>query len=98
MGALVRDLEITAAQLTLPQAALLAGLIQNPSGYDPILDPADARNRRAQVVSRMLHYGDVTAAQAAAANRTAAAPAARRGAAAAARAAAVHRAAAARWT
>jgi penicillin-binding protein 1A len=58
-----------ATQLNLPQAALLAGLIQNPSGYDPILDPADARTRRAQVLSRMLHYGDITAAQAAAADR-----------------------------
>jgi membrane peptidoglycan carboxypeptidase len=58
-----------ATQLKLPQAALLAGLIQNPSGYDPILDPADARTRRSQVLARMLHYGDITAAQAAAAER-----------------------------
>jgi penicillin-binding protein 1A len=58
-----------ASQLTLPQAALLAGLIQNPSGYDPILAPADARTRRSEVLSRMVHYRDVTAAQAAAANR-----------------------------
>jgi penicillin-binding protein 1A len=60
-----------ASKLTLPQAALLAGLIQNPSGYDPILAPAAARNRRSEVLSRMLHYGDVTAAQATAANRVA---------------------------
>jgi penicillin-binding protein 1A len=58
-----------ASKLSLPQAALLAGLIQNPSGYDPILDPADARVRRSEVLSRMVHYGDITAAQAAAANR-----------------------------
>ncbi len=58
-----------ASQLTLPQAALLAGLIQNPSGYDPILSPAPARTRRAEVLDRMVHYGDVTAAQAAAANQ-----------------------------
>ncbi|HEY3810893.1 MAG TPA: transglycosylase domain-containing protein, partial [Acidimicrobiales bacterium] len=58
-----------ASQLSLPQAALLAGLIQNPSGYDPILAPADARTRRSEVLSRMVHYGDVTATQAAAANR-----------------------------
>ena len=57
-----------ASQLTLPQAALLAGLIQNPSGYDPILAPAAARTRRSEVLSRMVHYGDITAAQAAAAN------------------------------
>ena len=59
-----------ASQLTLPQAALLAGLIQNPSGYDPILNPAGARSRRSEVLSRMLHYGDATAGQAAAANAT----------------------------
>jgi membrane peptidoglycan carboxypeptidase len=58
-----------ASQLTMPQAALLAGLIQNPSGYDPILSPAPARTRRTQVLARMVHYGDATAAQAAAADR-----------------------------
>jgi penicillin-binding protein 1A len=58
-----------ATQLSLPQSALLAGLIQNPSGYDPILNPADARNRRNQVLNRMLHYGDISVAHAVAANR-----------------------------
>lgn len=62
---------VHASQLDLPQAALLAGLIQNPSGYDPILAPAAARNRRSEVLSRMVHYGDATPAQAALANRTA---------------------------
>jgi membrane peptidoglycan carboxypeptidase len=52
-----------ASQLTLPQAAVLAGLIQNPSGYDPILQPAESRQRRAQVLDRMRHYGDITPAQ-----------------------------------
>jgi len=59
-----------ASQLNLGQAALLAGLIQNPSGYDPVLAPAAARNRRSEVLSRIVHYGDATAAQAAAVNRT----------------------------
>jgi len=59
-----------ASQLTLPQAALLAGLIQNPSGYDPILAPAAARTRRSEVLARVVHYGDATAVAAAAANRT----------------------------
>jgi membrane peptidoglycan carboxypeptidase len=53
----------TAAQLTLPQAALLAGLIQAPSGYDPIADPAAARARRTQVLGRMLHYKTIDRAQ-----------------------------------
>jgi membrane peptidoglycan carboxypeptidase len=59
-----------ASQLTVPQAALLAGLIQNPSGYDPIIHPAAARDRRSEVLSRMVHYHDITPAQAAAANAT----------------------------
>ncbi len=59
-----------ASGVDLPQAALLAGLIQNPSGYDPILNPEGARRRRAEVLGRMVHYGDITPAQAAAANAT----------------------------
>ena len=57
-----------ASQLTLPQSAMLAGLIQNPSGYDPILQPAQSRQRRSVVLERMRHYGDVTAAQEASAD------------------------------
>jgi len=59
-----------ASQLTLPQAALLAGLVQNPSGYDPIYEPAASRDRRGQVLDRMDHYGDITATQEATANAT----------------------------
>ena len=57
-----------ASQLTLSQSAMLAGLIQNPSGYDPILQPAESRQRRSVVLDRMLHYGDITPAQEASAN------------------------------
>jgi penicillin-binding protein 1A len=56
-----------ATALNLAQSALLAGMIQDPNGYDPILQPAAARERRTQVLQRMIHYGDITAAQAAAA-------------------------------
>jgi membrane peptidoglycan carboxypeptidase len=59
---------VHASQLDLAQAALLAGLIQAPSGYDPILNPLGARERRAEVLARMVHYGSVTPAEAAAAN------------------------------
>ena len=47
-----------ASQLTLPQAALLAGLVQAPSTYDPVSDPAAATARRDVVLTRMyqLHY------------------------------------------
>src|SRR5207342_788802 len=40
--------------LTLPQAALLAGLTQAPSLYDPFADPARAVARRNQVLGAML--------------------------------------------
>ena len=58
-----------ASQLDLEQAALLAGLPQAPSEYNPFLYPAAARQRRNEVLGKMaeLHY--ITAAQAAAAKR-----------------------------
>jgi penicillin-binding protein 1A len=56
-----------ASQLDLEQAALLAGLPQAPSQYNPFLDPSAARQRRNEVLTKMaqLHY--ITAAQASAA-------------------------------
>ncbi len=47
-----------ASQLTLQQAALLAGLPQAPSQYNPFLDPHEARTRRNEVLRKMaeLHY------------------------------------------
>jgi penicillin-binding protein 1A len=58
-----------ASQLDLEQAALLAGLPQAPSEYNPFLYPAAARQRRNEVLAKMaeLHY--ISAAQAAAAER-----------------------------
>ena len=48
----------SASKLTLPEAALLAGMVQSPSAYDPLVYPAAARQRRSQVLTRMwqLHY------------------------------------------
>jgi membrane peptidoglycan carboxypeptidase len=40
--------------LTLPQSALLAGVINNPSAFDPILNPTAATQRRNTVLDRML--------------------------------------------
>jgi penicillin-binding protein 1A len=47
-----------ASQLDLEQSALLAGLPQAPSQYNPFLYPAAARERRNEVLSKMaeLHY------------------------------------------
>ncbi len=58
-----------ADQVDLAEAALLAGLIQAPSGYDPITNPEGARVRRSEVLSRMVYYKSVSATQAAAANQ-----------------------------
>lgn len=54
-------------KLTRVQGALLAGLIQDPNGYDPIRYPAQATARRAFVLQRMVALGDMTKAAAAAA-------------------------------
>ncbi|HEX9063499.1 MAG TPA: transglycosylase domain-containing protein [Streptosporangiaceae bacterium] len=55
----------TAARLTLPEAALLAGLVQNPVAYDPLLHPEAAQQRRDVVLARMAQLGDITGADAA---------------------------------
>ena len=44
----------TAAKLTLPQAAMLAGLVKNPTGYDPTNNAKRAKDRRNVVLDRML--------------------------------------------
>ena len=52
-----------AKTLTLAQSALLAGLPQAPSIYDPLHRPGAARARRDEVLSAMLTYGDITQVQ-----------------------------------
>ncbi|HEU4512916.1 MAG TPA: transglycosylase domain-containing protein [Nocardioidaceae bacterium] len=42
-----------ASELELHQAALLAGLVKNPTGYDPTNDPGEAIDRRNVVLDRM---------------------------------------------
>lgn len=54
-------------QLTLGQMALLAGLPQLPSEYDPIRDPAAAKARRTVVLDRMVEDSYITREQAEAA-------------------------------
>jgi penicillin-binding protein 1A len=49
-----------AENLTLPESALLAGVIQLPGVYDPFLDPKTAKERRNVVLDRMLEYGYIT--------------------------------------
>jgi penicillin-binding protein 1A len=52
-----------AYQLGLGQAALLAGLPQAPTSYDPLHRPSAALARRDEVLRAMLDYGDINAAQ-----------------------------------
>jgi penicillin-binding protein 1A len=47
-------------QLTLPEAALLAGLPRTPTGYSPLLYPERARQRRNVVLAAMLENGKIT--------------------------------------
>ncbi|WP_204332283.1 transglycosylase domain-containing protein [Geodermatophilus sabuli] len=56
---------IDAAALTLPQAALLAGLAQSPTSDDPFTNPEAATERRNEVLSRMAEQGYVSAEEAA---------------------------------
>ena len=53
-----------AKDLTLPEAALLAGLPKGPVGYSPLLNPERAFRRRNTVINAMLEDGAITAAQA----------------------------------
>ena len=59
----------SASQLDLEQSALLAGLPQAPSQYNPFLYPAAARQRRNEVLAKMaeLHY--ISGAEASATER-----------------------------
>ena len=52
-----------ASSLTLDQAALLAGLPQAPSLYDPLHRPLDALRRRDEVLRAMLENGALTRRQ-----------------------------------
>jgi membrane peptidoglycan carboxypeptidase len=59
----------SAAKLTLSQAALLAGIVENPSAYDPIVQPTAAMDRRNTVLARMAQLGMITSAAAQAAEK-----------------------------
>jgi penicillin-binding protein 1A len=53
----------SAAKLTLPESALLAGIPEDPSLYDPVRHPAAARARRRLVLRLMLAQGLIRPAQ-----------------------------------
>ena len=51
------------SQLEPHEAALLAGVVASPSGYDPLADPDAAKARRDLVLNRMLTQGYISKAQ-----------------------------------
>ncbi|HEX5583969.1 PBP1A family penicillin-binding protein [Gaiella sp.] len=53
----------SASELTLPEAALLAGLPRSPTFYDPVQHPAAARERRAYVLQLLFEQGRITKAE-----------------------------------
>jgi len=59
----------SAAKLTLPEAALLAGIPRDPGLYDPFRNPHAAKARRALVLQKMVEQGDISAPAAQRANR-----------------------------
>ena len=58
----------SASQLDLAQSAMLAGLPQSPSYYDPVANPDVAKRRQGAVLQAMVTNGDITQAQANAAH------------------------------
>ncbi|HET6743390.1 MAG TPA: penicillin-binding protein [Kribbella sp.] len=61
---------VDAKNLTLPQAAMLAGLVKNPTGYDPTNNAKRAKDRRDVVIKRMLQLHVISVTQANSALKT----------------------------
>ncbi|MGW2783251.1 transglycosylase domain-containing protein [Streptomyces populi] len=59
-----------AKKLNLQEAALLAGIVQSPSRYDPVNDEEEALKRRNTVLQRMAEVHDISQEQADAAKAT----------------------------
>jgi len=54
----------TPERLTIPQAALLAGMVQSTTQFDPTRHPQAATGRRNEVINQMLGQGMITQQQA----------------------------------
>jgi membrane peptidoglycan carboxypeptidase len=52
------------AQLTLPESAMLVGLLRAPTAYDPFLHPEAAKQRRNQVLDNLVAVHKLSAAEA----------------------------------
>ncbi|HET9020748.1 MAG TPA: transglycosylase domain-containing protein [Ornithinibacter sp.] len=60
---------VSASKLNLGQAALLAGIVQQPTKYNPVLNPKDSQARRNLVLDRMQALGMASAKDVAAAKK-----------------------------
>jgi membrane peptidoglycan carboxypeptidase len=56
-----------ASKLTLTESALLAGIVQDPTEYNPVVNPSNAIGRRNVVLARMAELHDISQATATAA-------------------------------
>lgn len=55
---------VSPRRLTLAQGSLLAGLVQAPTAYDPVLHPLAARQRQIEVLQSLVRDGYATSEQA----------------------------------
>ncbi|MFC7490099.1 MULTISPECIES: transglycosylase domain-containing protein [unclassified Knoellia] len=62
---------IPASKLNLGQSALLAGIVQQPTTFNPVLNPKQSQTRRNAVLDRMQFLGMATAKDVAAAKKVA---------------------------
>lgn len=60
---------VSASKLTLVQAALLAGIVQQPDAFNPVKNPNDSQARRNVVLDRMQALGQASAKDVAAAKK-----------------------------
>ncbi len=49
-----------ASKLTLAQSALLVGMLRAPSAYDPFVHPAEAKQRRDEVIQNLVSVGKLS--------------------------------------
>ncbi|MFF3495976.1 transglycosylase domain-containing protein [Streptomyces sp. NPDC002795] len=59
-----------AKDLNIQESAMLAGIVQSPSRYDPVNDEAEGKKRRNIVLQRMAETHDITRAEAEKAQKT----------------------------
>lgn len=56
--------KVPPSKLTLTEAAMLAGIVESPTRYDPVANPQNALQRRAQVLTAMADHGYISRATA----------------------------------